>query len=144
MNTKTYQPKAKEIKRNWHLIDAKDATLGRMATKIATFLMGKHKPTYSAHMDSGDYVVVLNAKDVQVTGNKRKQKVYISHSGYPRGYKERSFEKMISESPAKVIEYTVWGMLPDNRLRDKRMNRLKVFAGEEHKYGDKVKLDDRN
>lgn len=140
MNTKTYQPKAKEVKRNWQLMDAKGRTLGRMATQIATYLMGKHKPTYSAHMDSGDYVVVINAKDVEVTGNKRKQKVYISHSGYPGGYKERSFEKMITEQPAKVIEYTVWGMLPGNRLRDKRMNRLKVFAGGEHKYGDKLKV----
>src|SRR5258706_15972311 len=108
-------------------MDAKGATLGRMATQIATYLMGKHKPTYSAHMDSGDYVVVINAKDVEVTGNKRKQKVYISHSGYPGGFKERSFEKMITEQPAKVIEYTVWGMLPGNRLRDKRMNCVKVF-----------------
>lgn len=139
MNTKTYQPKAKDITRNWHLIDAKDKVLGRMATEIARKLMGKHKATYSAHMDSGDYVLVVNAKDVKVTGQKAAQKVYKGHSGYPGGYKEVAFSKMIKERPGRVIEYAVWGMLPDNRLRDKRMRRLKVFAGEEHTYRDKIK-----
>lgn len=134
---KTYQPKHKDIKRNWHLIDAKDQVLGRMSTEIVKLLMGKHKPTYSNHMDMGDYVVVVNAEKVVVTGNKRKQKVYQKHSGYPGGFKEVSFEKMITEQPARVIELAVRRMLPDNRLRDKRMRRLKVFAGDKHPYNKK-------
>jgi large subunit ribosomal protein L13 len=136
---KTYQPKAKEVQRNWQVVDAKDQVLGRVATKIATMLMGKHKATYSAHMDSGDYVIVINAKDVKVTGNKASQKTYKRHSGYPGGYREVSFEKMITEKPERVIEYAVWGMIPVNRLRDKRMARLKVFASEATRYQDKIK-----
>jgi large subunit ribosomal protein L13 len=131
---KTYQPKHKDIKRNWHMIDAEDEILGRMSTKLATLLMGKHKPTYSDHMDMGDYVVVINAQKVKVTGKKRKQKVYQKHSGYPGGFKEVSFEKMITEHPERVIELAVSRMLPGNRLRDKRMRRLKVFAGASHPY----------
>jgi large subunit ribosomal protein L13 len=135
---KTYQPKQKDIKRNWHLIDAKGAILGRTATKIAGLLMGKHKPTYSNHMDMGDYVVVINAEKIEVTGRKRKQKVYQKHSGYPGGFKEISFEKMVTEHPARVIELAVQRMLPDNRLRQERMRRLKVFAGEKHPYTKKL------
>lgn len=134
---KTYQPKHKDIKRNWHMIDAEDAILGRMSTKLATLLMGKHKPTYSDHMDMGDYVVVVNAQKVKVTGKKRKQKVYQKHSGYPGGFKEVSFEKMITEHPERVIELAVSRMLPGNRLRDKRMRRLKVFAGADHTFKNK-------
>jgi large subunit ribosomal protein L13 len=134
---KTYQPKHKDIKRNWHMIDAEDEVLGRMSTKLATLLMGKHKPTYSDHMDMGDYVVVINAQKVKVTGKKRKQKVYQKHSGYPGGFKEVSFEKMITEHPERVIELAVSRMLPGNRLRDKRMRRLKVFAGASHSYKNK-------
>jgi large subunit ribosomal protein L13 len=134
---KTYQPKHKDIKRNWHMIDVKDEVLGRMSTKIATLLMGKHKPTYSDHMDMGDYVVVTNAQKVKVTGKKRKQKVYQKHSGYPGGFKEISFEKMITEHPERVIELAVSRMLPGNRLRDKRMRRLKVFAGADHAFKNK-------
>ncbi len=134
---KTYQPKHKDIKRNWHMIDAEDEVLGRMSTKLATLLMGKHKPTYSDHMDMGDYVVVINAQKVKVTGKKRKQKVYQKHSGYPGGFKEVSFEKMITEHPERVIELAVSRMLPGNRLRDKRMRRLKVFAGADHTFKNK-------
>lgn len=134
---KTYQPKHKDIKRNWHMIDVKDEVLGRMSTKIATLLMGKHKPTYSDHMDMGDYVVVINAQKVRVTGKKRKQKVYQKHSGYPGGFKEISFEKMITEHPERVIELAVSRMLPGNRLRDKRMRRLKVFEGADHAFKNK-------
>jgi large subunit ribosomal protein L13 len=134
---KTYQPKHKDIKRNWHMIDAEDEVLGRMSTKLATLLMGKHKPTYSDHMDMGDYVVVVNAQKVKVTGKKRKQKVYQKHSGYPGGFKEVSFEKMITEHPERVIELAVSRMLPGNRLRDKRMRRLKVFAGANHTFKSK-------
>ena len=128
MINKTFQPKKSEIKRNWHMIDAKGKVLGRISTEVAKFLMGKHKPSYSAHMDSGDYVVVLNAKGVELTGNKKSQKVYRGHSGYPGGFKEIKFEKMMKEKPIRVIEHAVSGMLPDNRLKDQRMRRLKKTA----------------
>lgn len=137
---KTYQPKHKDISRNWHMIDAKDEVLGRMSTKITTLLMGKHKPTYSNHMDMGDYVVVVNAQKVKVTGKKREQKVYQNHSGYPGGFKEVSFEKMITEHPERVIELAVSRMLPNNRLRQKRMRRLKVYAGADHAFKSKFEV----
>jgi len=131
---KTYQPKHKDISRNWHMIDAGGEVLGRMSTQITALLMGKHKPTYSNHMDMGDYVVVVNAQKVKVTGKKREQKVYRNHSGYPGGFKEVSFEKMITEHPERVIELAVSRMLPNNRLRQKRMRRLKVYAGADHAF----------
>ena len=134
---KTYQPKAKDVKRNWHLVDAKDEILGRLSTRISQLLMGKHKVKYANHMDMGDYVVVINASKVKLTGKKRDQKVYRGHSGYPGGFKEVTFEKMITEQPEKVIEKAVFGMLPGNRLRDPRMRRLKVFADGNHRYKDK-------
>ena len=131
---KTYQPKQNEIVRNWHLIDAKDEVLGRLSTKVVTLLMGKQKASYSSHMDSGDFVVVLNSEKVLVTGNKSQQKVYRSHSGYPGGFKEVSFEKMNKEQPNKIVEKAVSGMLPDNRLKADRMARLFIFSGSKHKY----------
>src|SRR3989304_568810 len=134
MNAKTYQPKVKEMKRAWHLIDAKGQILGRLATKVATLLIGKHKADYSAHLDSGDYVVVVNAEKVELTGKKALQKKYYSHSGYPGGFKEVSFEKLFSEKPQRVIEHAVSGMLPDNRLKRSRMQRLKVFTKEQNPY----------
>lgn len=134
---KTYQPRAKDIKRDWHLIDAKGKVLGRVATEIARFLIGKHKPNYSNHLDSGDFVVVINAKAVELTGKKKEQKVYYGHSGYPGGFKEVSFAKLNSEQPQKVIVHAVAGMLPDNRLKKNRLVRLKVFADEAHPYKDK-------
>lgn len=134
MNEKTYQPKVAEIKRNWHLIDAKAEVLGRLATKIATLLIGKHKADYSAHLDSGDFVVVINADKVTLTGKKTSQKRYYRHSGYPGGFKEISFEKMFSEKPARVIQLAVSGMLPDNRLKKGRMGRLKVTSGDHNPY----------
>ena len=139
MNSKTYQPKHKDIKRGWHLIDAQDAVLGRMATQVSKFLMGKHKPSYATHMDMGDYVVVTNAKKVALTGKKKSQKVYYRHSGYPGGFKEISFSNMMAEHPGRVVELAVSRMLPDNRLRKKRLRRLKVFAGEAHPYKNKLK-----
>lgn len=131
---KTYQPKQKEVKRVWHLIDAKGEVLGRLASKIAILLMGKQKSTYSTHMDSGDNVVVINAEKIITTGKKAEQKVYRSHSGYPGGFKEVSFEKMSKEHPNRIIEFAVSGMLPDNRLKSDRMARLHVTKGEKHKY----------
>jgi large subunit ribosomal protein L13 len=136
---KTYQPKHKDIKRDWYLLDAKNAVLGRIATKITQTLMGKHKVKYSKHMDMGDCVVVINAKDVKVTGNKFEQKVYFKHSGYPGGFKKIKYSKLIKENPGRVVELAVKRMLPDNRLRDPRMRRLKVFADNKHPYGEKFK-----
>lgn len=125
---KTYQPTQKEIKREKHKIDANGVILGRLSTEIVKFLMGKHKATYSPHMDSGDYVEVENARKIKVTGKKAEQKVYYSHSGYPGGFKETSFSKLKKERPQRIIELAVKRMLPDNRLRDKRMRRLKISA----------------
>ena len=134
---KTYQPVEKEIERKWHLVDAAEGILGRISTDIARFLMGKHKPTYSPHLDSGDFVVVVNAEKVKVTGKKASAKIYRSHSGYPGGLKEVSFEKMLKEHPERIIEKAVYGMLPANKLRKDRMARLKVIVGEKNPYEDK-------
>jgi len=136
---KTYQPKKNEVKRNWHLVDAKKEILGRLSSKIAKLLIGKHKPVYSSHIDSGDYVVVVNAGKIEVSGKKESQKVYRRHSGYPGGFKEISFKKMSEEHPERIIELAVSGMLPDNRLKKSRMARLKVFAGDKNPYEDKFK-----
>ena len=136
---KTYQLKAKEVKRNWHLIDAKDAVLGRLATRAAALLMGKLKVDYSPHIESGDYVVVVNAEKVKVTGRKAQQKLYRSHSGYPGGFKEVTYAKMSKEHPERIIEHAVSGMLPDNRLKKARMAMLKVIVGEKNPYADKFK-----
>lgn len=129
---KSYQLKAKEIKREKHRFDAKGKILGRLATEIARLLMGKHKKTYSPHLDSGDYVTVVNAGQVEVTGKKEKQKVYYRHSGYPGGLRAEGFAELRKRNPKKIIEFAVWNMLPKNRLRKNRMTRLKVFAGQEN------------
>jgi large subunit ribosomal protein L13 len=130
---KTYQPKAKEVKRENHIIDAKGEVLGRISTKIAELLIGKGKPSFSRHMDSGDNVVVINAEKIVLTGNKAKQKVYRGHSGYPGGFKEESYEKILKEHPERIIEHAVAGMIPDNRLKADRMKRLDVVVGERQK-----------
>lgn len=131
---KTYQPKHKDINRKWHLVDAKGRVLGRLATEIVEKLMGKYKVNYAPHLDNGDYVVVINASLIKVTGDKESQKVYRKHSGYPGGYREIAFAKWKKESPEKIIRHAVFGMLPENRLKKKRLARLKIFAGSEHKY----------
>lgn len=136
---KTFQPKQSDIKREWHLIDAKGEILGRMASRIAQLLMGKGKPTYAPHLDMGDHVVVINAKDVELTGRKMENKVYQRHSGYPGGFKEEKLSDLIKKHPEKVIERAVSGMLPKNRLHDPRMRRLRVSADEKHKYEDQLK-----
>lgn len=136
---KTYQLKAKEVKRNWHLIDAKDQVLGRLASQVAAHLMGKLKIDYSPHIESGDYVVIVNAEKVKLTGKKAQQKVYRSHSGYPGGFKEVTFSKMSQEHPERIIEHAVAGMLPDNRLKKARMAMLKVLVGDKNPYQDKFK-----
>ena len=131
---KTYQPKEKEVTRNWHLVDAKNQILGRLCTQIATYLMGKHKANYSTHMDMGDFVVVLNAEKIDVTGKKSQKKVYRTHSGYPGGFKEKTFAQVMDSHPERIIEHAVSGMLPDNRLKDARMLRLKVVVGDKNPY----------
>jgi len=131
---KTYSTKASDIKREWHVIDASDKVLGRFATQVASLLMGKHKPMYSPNLDTGDFVVVINAAKVQVTGNKMKQKLYYRHSGYPGGLKSISLEKMMQTHPTRVIEHAVKGMLPHNRLGAKMFKKLKVYAGDTHPH----------
>lgn len=136
---KTKATKKTEIKRAWHLIDAKGQILGRLATKIATLLVGKNKPYFVPYLDCGDYVVVINAAQVEVSGRKRKQKKYYHHSGYPGGLKEITFADQLAKDPKKIIVHAVSGMLPKNKLRDKRLARLKVFVDEKHPYQDKFK-----
>lgn len=131
---KTYQPKKDEVKRAWHLIDASDLVLGRLSTKIATLLMGKQKRTYSKHMDSGDFVVVLNADKIRVTGKKETDKIYFRHSGYPGGFKKESLSQIREKTPLRILELAVKRMLPANRLRSQRMNRLKLVAGDKNPY----------
>jgi len=133
---KTYMQKPAEVKRSWHLIDAKDRVLGQIATEIATKLMGKQKPTYTPNTDGGDYVVVINASEVYVTNNKGETKKYYDHSLIPGGLRTRTFNSMKASNPAEIIERAVYNMVPGNRLRKDRMGRLKVYANAEHKHGD--------
>ena len=136
----TDSTKISEVKRFWHLIDLKGKTLGREATAIATFLMGKGKPYFVRNMDCGDYVVVINAKEVVVSGKKEQKKEYYRYSGYPGGLKKEKLEHLRARKPEEIIRHAVSGMLPQNRLRDKMLTRLYVFIGEQHSYGDKFKV----
>lgn len=129
----------KAIKRDWHLIDVKDKILGRITPEIVHFLIGKHKPQYAPYLDGGDYVVIINAKKVTVTGKKEDNKIYSQYSGYPSGLKSISFKKLLEKSPKEVITRAVTGMLPKNKLRKKRLARLYIFSDENHSYGDKFK-----
>lgn len=124
----------KNIKRDWHQFDAKDEPLGRLATKVATKLMGKNKPQFVPYLDSGDYVVVVNASEVKVTGKKRSQKMYFRHSGYPGGDKRESLEKLLSRKPTEVIRHAVVGMLPKNKLGRAMIKKLHVYEGKEHPF----------
>ncbi len=137
--TKTFLPSVKEAetKRLWHKIDASGKTLGRMATQIAVLLMGKHKRTYTPHMDLGDFVVVTNCSKIKVTGNKAEQKVYFSHSGYAKGGKETPYARQFANDPTVVLELAVKRMLDENKLRAPRMKRLKLFAGETTEFADR-------
>lgn len=132
---------AKNIKREWHLIDAKDKVLGRLATEVATILMGKKKPEFVPYLDTGDFVVVTNASKVKLTGKKMQTKTYKRHSGYPGGLKSETFGKAIIRKPEFVIEHAVKGMLPNNRLGEKMFGKLKVFSGENHPYEKNIKAD---
>lgn len=131
---KTFSPKKEDIKRNWYLIDAEGQVLGRLATKIANLLRGKDKVTFSPHMDCGDYVVVINADKVKLTGRKEYLKKYYSHSGFPGALKEITAEKLRVKKPTKILELAVKGMLPKNKLRDGMMSKLKLFEGAEHTH----------
>lgn len=132
---KTYSIKATDIKRAQHNIDAADKILGDVAVEAASLLMGKHKPMFSRNMDVGDIVVVTNADKIKVTGNKLGQKLYYRHSNYPGGFRKDSLEKMLQTHPTRVIEHAVKGMLPQNRLRDRMMRRLKVYTSSSPKLG---------
>ena len=131
---KTYSAKAETVERDWFLIDADGKTLGRLATEIARRLRGKHKAVYTPHVDTGDYIVVINAEKVKVTGNKAKDKMYYNHSGYMGGLKEINFEDLIQKAPERVIETAVKGMLPKNPLGRAMFRKLKVYAGTQHKH----------
>jgi large subunit ribosomal protein L13 len=135
----TQSTKADQIKRIWHLIDVKDETLGRIATRIATLLMGKSKPYFVRNLDCGDFVVITNAKNIKVTGKKEEAKTYARHSGYPGGFKSETLKELRNRKPQDILIHAVKGMLPDNRLKDKMLKRLFVFPGEEHDYKDKFK-----
>ncbi|HKJ91970.1 MAG TPA: 50S ribosomal protein L13 [Longimicrobiales bacterium] len=131
---KTYTPKASEIEHKWWLVDADGKVLGRLASEVAKVLRGKHKPMYTPHLDTGDYVVVVNAEKIRLTGNKAESKTYFRHSGYMGGEKHIPFARMIKERPERVIELAVKGMLPKNNLGRLMRGKLKVYAGAEHPH----------
>jgi large subunit ribosomal protein L13 len=130
----TYSPKPGEITRAWHVIDATDVVLGRLATHAATLLRGKHKPTYAPHMDTGDFVIIVNAEKVAVSGSKRDDKFVYRHSGYPGGLKQRTVGEMLEKHPDRLVEKAVKGMLPKNRLGRAMAKKLKVYAGPDHPH----------
>lgn len=131
---KTVSAKAEEINRDWFVIDASGVTLGRLATEIARRLRGKHKAIYTPHVDTGDYIIVINAHRVRVTGNKAKAKQYYWHTGYPGGIRQRSFDQMIKEKPEQVLQLAVKGMLPRNPLGRTMLSKLKIYAQEQHPH----------
>lgn len=142
MNQHMTQPtKEADIKREWFLIDVKGQTLGRISGTIAKLLMGKAKPYFVRNLDCGDYVVVINAKDVKVTGKKEEKKMYYRHSGYPGGFKAESLKELRARKPEDIIIHAVKGMLPQNKLRDRMLSRLHVSSGEEHRFSDKKLTD---
>jgi large subunit ribosomal protein L13 len=140
---KTYSLKAREITRDWHVVDATGQTLGRLATEVAGLLRGKHKPTFSPHLDMGDYVVVVNAEKIRVTGRKPQQKMYYRHSLYPGGLKVESLEKLLARRPERVVERAVKGMLPHNRLGRAVYRHLKVYAGPNHPHEAQVRTTEK-
>ena len=131
---KTVTVKASDVKREWHTIDASDEVLGKLATRAANLLMGKHKPLFARNADVGDFVIVTNAAKIQVTGNKTAQKMYHSHSGYPGGLKTISLRDQLANHPDRVIRSAVWGMLPHNKMGHHLMTKLRVYSGAEHSH----------
>ena len=134
MNKKTFTPKSADITRSWWVVDAAGKPLGRLATEVATLLRGKHKPIFAPHVDTGDFVIVINAALVEVTSKKSQQKIYYRYTGYPGGLREESFESLRARRPEAVIERAVQGMLPKNKLGRKMIGKLKVYAGAEHPH----------
>jgi large subunit ribosomal protein L13 len=132
--TKTYAVKSSEIQREWRVIDAEGQTLGRLATRVATLLRGKHRVTFSTHIDTGDPVIILNASKIKVTGRKLQAKQYVRHSGYPGGMRTESLERLLARRPEEVIRRAVRGMVPQNRLGEQMMRKLHVYAGAEHPH----------
>ncbi len=133
-HNRTILPKIDEVERKWWLIDAHDVTLGKIATKIAQILRGKDKTAYTPFFDTGDFVIIINAEKIKVTGNKKTDKIYYRHSGYPGGIKETSFAHMLDKHPDRIIRQAVKGMLPKNRLNRKILKKLKIYAGSEHNH----------
>ena len=131
---RTYSPKPGEITRRWHVIDASDVVLGRLASHAAQLLRGKHKPIFAPHVDTGDFVIIVNASKVALTGNKRAQKVAYRHSGYPGGLKRTGYEELLSTRPDRAVEIAVRGMLPKNKLGRSILKKLKVYAGPDHPH----------
>lgn len=131
---KSYMQKTAEVQRDWYVVDATDQTLGRLSTQIATLLRGKHKPTFTPHVDGGDFVVVVNAEKVRVTGRKDQQKMYYRHSGYPGGFKQIPYRRMLANHPDRIIRFAVKGMIPKTRLGLQLMRKLKVYAGPTHPH----------
>lgn len=134
MRIKTYTPKPEDIQREWFVVDAKDQTLGRLASQIAHILRGKHKPMFSPHMDVGDYIIVINCEKIRVTGKKLEEKMYYRHSGYPGGLRSVTLRQQLDKFPERVIQAAVRGMLPKNRLGRQMIKKLKIYAGESHPH----------
>lgn len=132
---RTYTPKPGDIQRQWHVIDATDVVLGRLASQTATLLRGKHKPTFAPHVDAGDFVIIVNAEKVALTGSKLEKKRAYRHSGYPGGLKSTSYAELLEKNPVRAVEKAIRGMLPKNKLAAQQMSKLKVYAGPEHPHG---------
>ena len=131
---RTYSPKAGEVTRQWHVIDATDVVLGRLASHTAVLLRGKHKPTFAPHVDTGDFVIIVNADKVALSGNKREQKHDYRHSGYPGGLRATSYTELIAKNPERAVEKAIRGMLPKNSLARQQLSKLKVYAGDTHPH----------
>ena len=131
---KTYMANSNTVERKWYVVDAKGKTLGRLSSEIAKILRGKHKPTYTPHVDTGDFVIVINAEQITVSGNKAEQKLYRSHSNYPGGLKEITFEQLMDKKPTEAIMIAVKGMLPKNSLGRQMLTKLKIYAGSSHNH----------
>lgn len=131
---RTYTPKPGDIQRQWHVIDATDVVLGRLASQVAVLLRGKHKPTFAPHVDTGDFVIVINAEKVALSGNKRQAKIDYRHSGFPGGLRATAYNELLATNPRRAIEKAVKGMLPHNKLSDAQISKLKVYAGDKHPH----------
>ena len=135
MTQKSYYPKEEELQADWYIVDADGQNLGRLASRIAQVLMGKHKPSYTPGVNGGDFVIVTNCQGLQVTGNKLDDKIYYRHSNYPAGLKQKTLRQMLDKTPERVIERAVWGMLPKNKMGRKMLKKLKAYGGSEHPHG---------